>query len=139
MRWDEIEGDWWTIPKERSKNKTANRVPLCPTVKTIIDDLRDHQVSDCVFPNGRDKNRPMPPSTIPQKILAWLNDQEKRPMITLDTGEEKPMEPFTPHDLRRTCATMLGGVGVSRFDQDRVLNHSDSTVSAVYDRHRYDE
>lgn len=139
MRWNEIEGDWWTIPKERSKNKTAHRVPLCPAAKAIIDDLRDKRQSECAFPNGRDKDRPMPPSTIPQKILAWLNDQSTRPMHILNTGETKPIEPFTPHDLRRTCATMLGGLGVSRFDQDRVLNHSDNSVSAVYDRHRYDE
>ena len=139
MRSDEFEGDWWTLPKERSKNKIAHRVPLCPTAKSIIDELNTLRKGDYLFPNGRDKNRPMPPSTIPQKVLAWRTDEQKRLMITLDTGESKPVDPFTPHDLRRTCATMLGGLGVSRFDQDRVLNHSDSTVGGVYDRYRYDK
>ena len=139
MRSDEFEGDWWTIPKERSKNKIAHRVPLCPKAKSIVNELNALRKGDYLFPNGRDKNRPMPPSTIPQKVLAWHTDEQKRLMITLDTGESKPVDPFTPHDLRRTCATMLGGLGVSRFDQDRVLNHSDSTVGGVYDRYRYDK
>jgi integrase len=139
MRWDEIEGDWWTIPKERSKNKIAHRVPFCPVAKSIIEDLSEHRKGDTVFPNRRDSKRPMPPSTIPQKILAWLKDNEKRPTIKLEMGGTKPVEPFTPHDLRRTCATMLGGLGVSRFDQDRILNHSDTTMGGIYDRYRYDK
>ncbi len=139
MRWDEIEGDWWTLPKERTKNKIAHRVPLCTIAQSIIEDLKTQRKSEYLFPNGRDKDRPMPPSTIPQKILAWLKDEDKCPMIERDTGELKPVEPFTPHDLRRTCATMLGALGVSRFDQDRVLNHSDNTVGGVYDRYCYDK
>jgi integrase len=48
-----------------------------------------------------------------------------------------PLEPWTLHDLRRTCATGLGRLGVFRFIQDRVLNHVDRTIGGVYDRWEY--
>ena len=45
---------------------------------------------------------------------------------------------WTVHDLRRTVATGLAKLGCPRVVQDRILNHVDSSVSAIYDRHRYD-
>ena len=44
---------------------------------------------------------------------------------------------FTPHDLRRTASTHLGRLKVSRFIQDRILNHADSAIGGTYDRHEY--
>lgn len=50
-----------------------------------------------------------------------------------------PIElPWTVHDLSRTVATGLAKLGCPRVVQDRILNHVDSSVSAIYDRHRYD-
>ena len=46
--------------------------------------------------------------------------------------------PWTVHDLRRTAATGLAKLGCPRVVQDRILNHVDSSVSAIYDRHGYD-
>jgi hypothetical protein len=34
---------------------------------------------------------------------------------------------------------MLGKLGFNRLIQDRVLNHKDSTVGGIYDRHSYDK
>ena len=50
---------------------------------------------------------------------------------------------WTPHDLRRTAATnitasVLDGDGRSkRFIVARVLGHTDSEVTGVYDRYEY--
>ena len=50
-----------------------------------------------------------------------------------------PIElPWTVHDLRRTVATGLAKLGCPCVVQDRILNHVDGSVSAIYDRHRYD-
>ena len=46
-------------------------------------------------------------------------------------------EPWRIHDLRRTMATGLGKLGVSRFVIARVLNHADRTVTGIYDRYEY--
>lgn len=45
--------------------------------------------------------------------------------------------PYTPHDLRRTCATRLAGLGVEPFVVERVLNHTMQGVMAIYNRHDY--
>jgi hypothetical protein len=39
--------------------------------------------------------------------------------------------------LRRTTASGLGKLGTSRFIISRVLNHADSSVTGIYDRHAY--
>jgi integrase len=44
---------------------------------------------------------------------------------------------WTVHDLRRTAATGLAKLGCPRVVQDRILNHVDGSVSAIYDRHHY--
>ena len=45
---------------------------------------------------------------------------------------------FRPHDLRRTGASRLTGLGVSRLVVSKILNHVESGITAVYDRHSYD-
>jgi integrase len=56
-----------------------------------------------------------------------------------DMPAPDPIEvPWTVHDLRRTVATGLAKLGCPRVVQDRILNHVDSSVSAIYDQHRYD-
>ncbi len=56
-----------------------------------------------------------------------------------DKPAQDPIEvPWTVHDLRRTVATGLAKLGCSRVVQDRILNHVDTSVSAIYDQHRYD-
>ena len=56
-----------------------------------------------------------------------------------DKPAPDPIEvPWTVHDLRRTVATGLAKLGCPRVVQDRILNHVDSSVSAIYDRHHYD-
>jgi integrase len=46
---------------------------------------------------------------------------------------------FTPHDLRRTAASYMGSMGIGRFTIGRVLNHVETSVTATYDRHSYDQ
>jgi integrase len=44
----------------------------------------------------------------------------------------------TPHDLRRTAATIISELGFNRLVVDKILNHKDRTVGGIYDRHTYD-
>jgi integrase len=45
---------------------------------------------------------------------------------------------FVPHDLRRTAASHMTSMGISRLVVSKVLNHVESGITAVYDRHSYD-
>ncbi len=61
MRWEDIDGEWWTIPSEFSKNKLSHHVPLSPQALKIIDEVRStteaqdekagRERSKWVFPN----------------------------------------------------------------------------------------
>lgn len=47
-------------------------------------------------------------------------------------------EPFTLRDIRRTCETLLAGLGISRDTRAQLLSHGISGVQAThYDRHSY--
>ncbi len=52
--------------------------------------------------------------------------------------ERESLAHFTPHDLRRTAASHMTGLGVTRLVVKKILNHVDRDVTAIYDRHGYD-
>ena len=41
------------------------------------------------------------------------------------------------HDIRRTVATNLSKLGTDRFIIQKIINHSDGSVTAIYDRYSY--
>ena len=45
---------------------------------------------------------------------------------------------WTPHDLRRTFATRVAGLGVAIHVVEKMLNHSMGGVMAIYNRHEYE-
>ena len=84
-----------------------------------------------VFPS------PMDGHHIAQKALGLAQYEARK------EKEGKPRAdlielPWTVHDLRSMVATGLAKLGCQRVVQDRILNHVEGSVSAIYDRHRYD-
>lgn len=113
---------WWTIPAERSKNGLAHRVPLSPQAVKILKAWRDPDGdSPWVFPSSR--------KTGPHIAHA----QKAIERIVRSSGVD-----FRGHDLRRTAASLMVGAGVSRLVVSKILNHVETGVTAVYDRHSYD-
>jgi integrase len=55
--------------------------------------------------------------------------------IVADLGVERA----TPHDLRRTCLTIVTRLGFGRDAMDRIANHKEGGVTDVYDRHHYSD
>ncbi len=49
------------------------------------------------------------------------------------------VEAFTPHDLRRTVATHMSGLGIMEEIIDRVLNHVRPGIIRTYNLNRYDK
>src|SRR6266404_787720 len=45
---------------------------------------------------------------------------------------------FNPHDLRRTAASHMTGMGIPRLIVSKLLNHVETGITAVYDRYSYD-
>lgn len=123
MRWEDVDlgSAVWTIPGERSKNALPHRVPLSAQAVTILQGLRaSANGSAWVFPGHRHDQ----PLTQVQGQFDKLRDA---------AGVD-----FKPHDLRRTAASHMTSMGISRLTVAKILNHMERGVTAIYDRHSYD-
>jgi len=52
--------------------------------------------------------------------------------------DDLPVADVRPHDFRRTAASLMAGGGVPRLTISKLLNHVETSVTAIYDRHSYD-
>ena len=131
MRWDEINNDTWTIPADRAKNGLAHRVPLSPQAIALLDTVKEiSSNSEWIFPSPKANH--IAPSAVGKALRRHL--KELKEPITKDRPEW-----FTPHDLRRTAASKMTEAGINRLTVSKILNHAESGVTAVYDRHSYDK
>lgn len=147
---------WWTIPvsrrkvKEYGKNKpTAHRVYLTDLAIELIGDRKGY-----IFPSpvvaldeqGEQIIKPIRVNALAYAVRRNLKDyQPRRPtkgkelaIVRVKESRKMVMEHFTPHDLRRTCATRLASLGFGDEVIDAVLGHVKQGVVAVYNRHNYD-
>jgi integrase len=122
----------WTIPAARHKSGKAHTIPLSATAWDLISAAFDHRPTDewsgFAFPMAGAADQPMK--------RASLTRAMSRVMADLDLPRT------TPHDLRRTAATMLASerIGVAPHIVSAVLGHTQEgpAVTGVYNRHRYD-
>ena len=138
MRWQEIDlaAKTWTIPKERSKNGVAHEIPLSSAALQILESLPridgGNGAPGFVFtPTGR------------APLSGFSRAKEQFDAAILDaTRAAKIAEPehWTIHDLRRTAASGMAGLGIAPHVFEAVLNHKSGTikgVAAVYNRYSY--
>ena len=124
MRWEDLELDtgWWTIPAHITKNGLSHRVPLSAPVLEILHLLQaDTADEQWVFPSPKRQGQPLASMYKPVRAIKEL------------TGIS-----FVLHDLRRTAASNMTSMGISRLVVGKILNHAESGVTRVYDRHSYD-
>lgn len=127
LRWDEIDlaAGWWTIPAGKAKNGKSHRVPLSKQALAVLAEAKVLNPDRAhVFPSPRG-DKPMVPTAVG---LAVRRTQERFEGVA----------PWTPHDLRRTAASHMTGMGIPRLVVAKLLNHTDRAITAVYDRHSYD-
>lgn len=147
---DEVDGNWWTLPAERSKNKRAHRVYLTSTALELLGE----PVNGFFFPSPvvkTDENENLVFTHIDENAVANairknLKDyQPRRPIkgekvVMVQVPEEKKMElaHFTPHDLRRTANTLMASCKIIKEYRERVLNHTLEKLDGTYNLHDYD-
>lgn len=131
--WSEFDLDagWWELPGEKTKNKKAHRVPLSPIALEILSEAKQaSKKSKWVFPS------PFGPKTRTPGLHpltgSAVDHAVRRSLKTFE------LEHFTPHDLRRTAASLITGIGIPRLTVKKILNHADSEITGIYDRHTYD-
>jgi len=122
LHWDEIDGDWWTLPSERSKNRREHRIYLTDLAWEFLGERSNGYVFESLV-----KGKPIHVNAVAQAVR--LNRE------VLGMGEKI----WTPHDLRRTAATHMAKLGVAPHVLGKILNHIDSSVTAIYNHYDYDE
>lgn len=160
MHTQEIDGNWWTIPAERSKNKKAHRVYLSALAQEIITEaivdaklaikraearkarevgqvykeqkiLEEQGYNGYIFPCPHlSKVKPIERHAFSK---ALKRNESEDGLTTLGIAI------FTPHDLRRTAATFMAESGELDEVIDAVLNHAKQGIIKVYNLYRYDK
>ncbi|MCK9276316.1 MAG: integrase family protein [Syntrophales bacterium] len=124
-------------PKGKRTEPREHLLPLAPIAASIVADLIERAKAaqtTFLFPSAT-KMTPihisMPGPRI-REIINALNEAAKK------EGKDTIIENFDIRDIRRTCETMLAGLGISRDIRAQLLSHGISGVQAVhYDRHEY--
>jgi integrase len=132
---DEIAGDEWIIPSARTKNGDQHSVPLSKEAQSLL-----HQVKRIKGPVGYIF------TTTGERPVSGFSRAATRlhrkmvEIATEDAGSPVEIAPFTVHDLRRTAATGMAGLGFPPHIVEAVLNHRSGTrrgVAGVYNRFTY--
>lgn len=91
MRWDQLNGDRWTIPE--TKNGRAHVVTLCPLALEIIERQKALSSGPYVFESTSKAGHPITGDAV-TKALERVRQKHLAELV-----------PFSPHDLRRSVAT----------------------------------
>ncbi len=134
-RWSEIDlaAKTWTIAKERSKNGIAHEIPLSDAAVHILEGL----------PRIGDKKDGLVFTTRGATAVSGFSHAKVAMDAAIVEGlpdDVKAPDRWTFHDLRRTAASGMAGLGIAPHVVEAVLNHKSGTikgVAAVYNRYSY--
>ena len=136
-QWQDVdfEAGTWTIPPENSKNAKAHTVFLSDFALQQFETLRSLASTDHWLFLDRSGNTHVCTKSITkqirdrQRLEAMSNRTKNTGVLLLSDGG------WTPHDLRRTGATLMGELGVRPDVIERCLNHIEQKkVTRTYQR-----
>ncbi len=119
----------WLIPAHKSKSRRRHLVPLPPAAVAILRTAPEFS-GRFVFTTTNGER----PISGFSKAKARINEAVAK--VIAEQGADG-VEPWTWHDLRRTCSTGMAGLGVPEIVRERALNHLPKGLSAVYNVHDY--
>ncbi len=126
----------WVIPESMTKNGSEHRLPINDMALKIIDEVFPLTgASDFVFGSTRQ----IKPSEVPETNLKKLTRCALSQGLRLNRKKYIDIDQrFTPHDLRRTAATITVALGCPVDWVERLLNHTKGTLIRVYNRYSYE-
>ncbi|MCB4797075.1 site-specific integrase [Pseudomonas sp. NP21570] len=142
-RWEHIDSEKrsWLIPAENSKNGKPHSVYLSDFAVNQFDRIKAHSSdSTWCYPNT-DNSGPVCSKTVTKQLSDRQRPIEKKTMSRRSAKPQALLLPggkWTPHDLRRTGATIMTALGVLPEVAERCLNHTEENkVKRIYQRHSY--
>ncbi|KRR20360.1 tyrosine-type recombinase/integrase [Bradyrhizobium retamae] len=131
MHTDELEGDLWTIPASRYKNKRDHVVPITPAMRALIDWKPEGKRNSWFVFSTTDGEKAFSGFSKAKKelnrIIAKNRKAEGRP----------PMKQWQLHDLRRTGRSLMSRAKVDADHAERCMGHVIGGVRETYDRYEY--
>lgn len=131
----EIRGDEWTIPAARSKNGDEHTITLPQAARAILEGVERIK--------GRAGYLFTTTGESPVSGFTRASNRLRDTMAEIASAphsEPVTLDAFTLHDLRRTAATGMAGLGFPPHVVEAVLNHRSGTrrgVAGVYNRFDY--
>lgn len=128
LKWENVASDRITLPSELTKNGREHTFPIAETVRAFLDGIPQLNDNPYVLPVSRSHVRGKGTTTYTAATASMRAFKE-----------ECHVEGWTLHDLRRTFATNLQALGVSREVIEALLNHvsGKSAIVGVYQRYDY--
>lgn len=127
----------WNIPKENSKNGKTHNIFLSDFAINQFTVLKQYAKSDTWIFTNRDGSSHVCEKSITKQIGGRqsqniLSNRSKDNQALILTGGK-----WTPHDLRRTGATLMGNLGVAPDIIEKCLNHTEENkVKRIYQRQK---
>jgi len=131
----------WHIPGEQSKNGKAHNITLSPfAIQHFKRVLAFSSDSHWCYPNTQNSG-----PVCSKTVTKQLGDRQRLPdqgiLRNRSANAQALLLPggkWTPHDLRRTGATIMTSLGVLPEVAERCLNHTEENkVKRTYQRHSY--
>lgn len=134
----------WVLPRGRSKNDKEHVIHLAPRAVEIIEALPTKGKGGWLFTTNGDR----PVSGFGRgrvRLVTAMEERQAELIAAAGGGIESAagaieIAHFTLHDLRRSTATGMAGLGIAHHVVDRVLNHVGGTirgVARIYNRFEY--
>jgi integrase len=118
FRFEELEGDVWTLPARRSKTKVPVIRPLSEAALAVLAALP--RVGDYPF-------------TINGGITPLISFSDPKEKLDATSG----VRDWRLHDLRRTARSLLSRAGVHSDICEKCLGHSRGAIIETYDQHLF--
>ncbi len=144
----EIDGRWWTIPTERTKNKKGpHRVYLSDLALEIVGNSQgyifsgkmDSPIVVCSISQSLRRNILGESNGKKPKGLSGRNKKQAQKKIeSTKTINRFGIKYFRPHDLRRTAYTGMAALKVPYEHRERVVNHTLGKLDETYNQHDFD-
>lgn len=135
----DLEGRTWRIPPENAKNAKAHTVYLSPFAVCQFKTLKAlSEKSSWVLPAKQTDQHVCVKSLAKQIGDRQRGDRPPMKCRSQNTNSlELPGGKWTPHDLRRTAATMMGILGIRPDVIEKCLNHVEQNkIVRIYQRQK---
>jgi len=121
----ELQDDVWTIPENRAKNARVHRVALGAWGLSLF--RSNHE---WVFPSSLIDG--------PQAPCGWYKSRN-RVLLRMSEYAGRPIERWTPHDMRRTARSNTKRLKVDFETAEAMLNHAKTGLERIYDGYELED